>query len=154
MIASDLSVPARPDALRAVVPYVVVLLGIPSVLIVKPLGAAGTPAQIIAIGMLAWWLASRVISRQLPERSNPIKWLMFLVSVAVLASYDLRRRITGAVEPTEDVIERSILEHQHDDVGDIGHTVGHCRSPWSYAIVTQMTHSLVHELRTKALIRA
>lgn len=67
--------------------YVVVLLGIPSELIVRPLGAAGTPAQIIGIGLLGWWLVSRVVAGRVPGRSNPIKWLLLIFVVVLLASY-------------------------------------------------------------------
>ena len=97
------------DALPALICYVVVLVGIPSALIVKPLGAAGTPAQIIAICLLGWWLASRIISRQPPQRSNPVKWLMLIFIVAILSSYaaGMTRPISYSVEVSSS--DRSLL---------------------------------------------
>jgi len=88
------------DALPALVGYVLVLVGIPSALIVKPLGAAGTPAQIVAIAIFGWWVASRVISGRPPERTNPIKWLLLLFAVACVSAYvaGMTRPITYSVE--------------------------------------------------------
>jgi len=80
--------------------YVVVLLGIPSALIVQPLGAAGTPAQIIGICMFGWWLASRLVVHPAPTRAHPVKWLMLVFVLAVLASY-----LAGMLRPIAYVAE-------------------------------------------------
>ena len=45
--------------------------------------------------------------------------------VAGLAPDHLRRWLTRPVQPPQQVVERSILEHHDDDVGDLGQTVGH-----------------------------
>ena len=88
------------DAVPALVTYVVALLAIPSALIVGPLGSAGTPAQIAAFGLFAWWLVSRVISRPLRERTNPVKWLVAIFAIAVLSAYvaGMTRPIAYAIE--------------------------------------------------------
>jgi O-antigen ligase len=78
----------RADALPVLIAYVVVLMGIPSELILRPLGAAGTPAQVMGIGMLAWWLASRLVRQsRRPLLPNPIKTLLMLFVVSILVSY-------------------------------------------------------------------
>jgi O-antigen ligase len=75
------------DALPFLVLYAVALMAIPSELIVRPLGAAGTPAQIIGVGLLVWWLISRVHRPPVRRRANPVKWLLLLLTIAIIASY-------------------------------------------------------------------
>lgn len=77
----------RSDILPVLICYVVVLMGIPSQLIFKPLGAAGTPSQVIGIGLLAWWLASRLTRRSQPRVPNPIKILLLVFALSILVSY-------------------------------------------------------------------
>jgi O-Antigen ligase len=84
----------RPDSVPVLIVYVVALLGIPSALIIRPLGAAGTPAQIIGVALFAFWAASRVVMRPAPLRSNPVKWLLFALAAAFLASY-----VAGMIRP-------------------------------------------------------
>ena len=88
------------DAVPALVTYVVALLALPSALIVGPLGSAGTPAQIAAVGLFAWWLVSRVVSRRRQEQTNPIKWLVAIFAIAVLSAYvaAMIRPIAYAIE--------------------------------------------------------
>ena len=97
------------DTLPALVAYIVVLVAIPSELIVRPLGAAGTPAQIVAVGMLCWWLASRILTRQPLVRTNPVKWLLLLFAVSILASYvaGMSRPVTFGAESSS--ADRSLL---------------------------------------------
>lgn len=77
-----------PDALLALGVLVVVLVGVPSELIVAPLGAAGTPAQILGIVLLLWWLVSRLVPRgQGLEGIGPVKWLLLGLAIAILLSY-------------------------------------------------------------------
>lgn len=76
-----------PDAFVVLAVLVVVLLGVPSELIVAPLGAAGTPAQILGIGLLVLWLVSRLARREGVEGIGPVKWLLLALVVAVLLSY-------------------------------------------------------------------
>jgi O-antigen ligase len=98
-----LPLPVRPhgvDALPVLVVYVVALYGIPSVLVVGPLGAAGAPAQIIGILMLLWWLAAQLILIARPQRGNPVHWLLLAFAVAVVASY-----AAGMSRPVLDSLE-------------------------------------------------
>jgi O-antigen ligase len=91
---------ARVDVLAALVVYAIALVAIPSELIVGPLGAAGTPAQIIGIGMAAWWLISHIARKRSKTRTNPVKWLLLVFAIAILASYvaGMSRPITFSEE--------------------------------------------------------
>ncbi len=100
---------ARPlwafDALAPLLVYVVVLLGVPSELIVEPLGAAGTPAQILGIAFALWWLLSRLLRRRHGgERHGPVAVLLLVFVVAMQLSYAV-----GAVSP------RAAVEHSSAD---------------------------------------
>lgn len=79
--------PRRRDASPTIFVYVIALFGIPAALIVAPLGAAGTPAQIIGVAMFAWWAASRLVRRTRPTARNPVHWLIGIFAAAILASY-------------------------------------------------------------------
>lgn len=60
----------------------------PSELIVAPLGAAGTPAQILGIVLLLWWLVSRLVPRGTTiEGIGPVKWLLLAFAAALILSY-------------------------------------------------------------------
>ncbi|MBD3782027.1 MAG: O-antigen ligase family protein [Micrococcales bacterium] len=84
-----------PDALLVLSGLVLVLLGVPSELIVAPLGAAGTPAQILGILLLLWWLVSRLSPRGPGvEGIGPVKWLLLALALAFMLSY-----IRGVGEP-------------------------------------------------------
>lgn len=88
-----------------VVALVICLLGIPSALILKPLGAAGTPADIIAIGLLAWWAAMRLIRPGGPSRrTTAVHMVFFAFAATMLASYahGMLRPITGAETSSAD----------------------------------------------------
>jgi hypothetical protein len=72
----------------ALTTYIVLLVGIPAQLVFAPLGAAGTPAQILGIGLFVWWAALR-LARLRNERSGlqPVRWALLIFALAVLASY-------------------------------------------------------------------
>lgn len=85
------------DVLGLLTALVIVTLLIPSALIVKPLGAAGTPAEILGILLLGWWALSKVLSHE-PSKTTLIHvWLGIFVA-AMLMSYlhGMLRPITGA----------------------------------------------------------
>ena len=78
----------RTDALPLLVVYVIVLVAVPSELVIGPLGAAGTPAQVLAVGLFAWWFLSRITDAGRPSPAlNPIRWLLLGFVIAILASY-------------------------------------------------------------------
>ncbi len=67
--------------------YLVLLLCIPSVLIFAPLGAPGTPSNMLGIGALAWWTCA-TIGGQNPVRGlNPIRVAAASLATAVLLGY-------------------------------------------------------------------
>ncbi|GAA1935220.1 O-antigen ligase family protein [Nocardioides hwasunensis] len=86
------SVPAGSSALRLpavgfVVLYVVLLLCVPSQLIFRPLGAPGTPANMVGICALAWWVAATVGGTNPVKRFTPTRITVALLTAAVLGSY-------------------------------------------------------------------
>lgn len=67
---ADVSEPAEParahgapDGVQLLTVYVFVLLAVPSRLTFAPLGSAGTPAQIIGLGLAVWWVAMAISAR-------------------------------------------------------------------------------------------
>lgn len=75
------------DAVTVLSLYLVLLLALPARLIFAPLGGAGTPAQLLAIAIAAWWLWDRS-DRWEPVafRPHPIRRAMLLFVCAVLLS--------------------------------------------------------------------
>jgi O-antigen ligase len=63
------------------------LLCIPSVLIFKPLGSPGTPANMLGIAVLVWWLCSTVGGLNPVRGLTPIRVAVCLMTVAVLGGY-------------------------------------------------------------------
>lgn len=77
---------ARPVAVLTLL--VVLLIGIPSQLVFAPLGAAGSPAQLLGVGLLAWWVLLRITERF--PRAGPdyaVRFACVVLLAAVLASY-------------------------------------------------------------------
>ncbi len=68
--------------------YLVVLLLIPSNLVFAPMGGVGTPANIIALGILLWYVISWIVGRIMPSGAcRPVRVSMFIFALAVLASF-------------------------------------------------------------------
>ena len=85
-------VPARHrgPALPAVVflcAYVTLLLAIPSQLIFRPLGAPGTPANMLGMGALLWWTAARIGGHLSGRARSPVRIMLGVLLLCVLASY-------------------------------------------------------------------
>jgi polysaccharide biosynthesis protein PslJ len=76
------------DAVTFLTIYIVLLLGLPSRYVFGPLGSAGTPAQILGMGALLWWVG-HYLSRTytVVPVSDPIRRAMLGFGAAVLASY-------------------------------------------------------------------
>src|SRR5689334_15578432 len=74
--------------------YVVLLLAIPSPMIVSPLGSAGAPSAIMAVGLFFWWAwyhvhgVKSVSWRSQPVRASMLIWLliMFIVYAHAMSS--------------------------------------------------------------------
>lgn len=100
MFAPAASWPNPRTAVPVLIGYLVLLMALPSRLIFAPLGAAGTPAGVLAVGLLFWWLASLVASPPSTQSSNPVKWFVLLFAVTLLASY-----VVGMSRPVATVAE-------------------------------------------------
>ena len=88
------------DGTSIVTIFLILLLAVPSKLTVAALGGAGSPAQILGLGMLLWWLAERARRQQLAvSSSQPIRRCLLLLLTAVLASYVVGT--TRAIADTE-----------------------------------------------------
>lgn len=76
---------ARPDAVTGLTVYVALLLAIPSDRFVGPLGGAGNPASIFAIGLLLWWLWFRIQKHAITRFSSAVTFCFaaFVVSIVV-----------------------------------------------------------------------
>src|SRR5690242_9236266 len=79
---------SRTEAATLVAALTVLLIGIPSVLIFGPLGAAGTPANMLGIVFLLWWIAGRIVPRLgVSAKWQPIRVAMSIFAIAALLSY-------------------------------------------------------------------
>lgn len=98
-LSSDLKV-RRQGAVPVLVVYVWLLMALPSRLIVAPLGAAGTPAGILAIGCMLWWVASLMAAPWGVGFSSPVKWLLGIFAATLLVSYAIgsSRAVSTAIE--------------------------------------------------------
>ncbi len=68
--------------------YVVLLLALPSRLIIGPLGAAGTPANVVAVSGAVWWLWARAADvERTRTRAHPVRTAMLVFVLAVAVSY-------------------------------------------------------------------
>jgi polysaccharide biosynthesis protein PslJ len=83
--------PRSMPAVGFVCAYVVLLLGVPAVLIFAPLGSPGTPANMLGMAALVWWLAATV------GGLNPVRGLTtFRVCLALLVLGVLGGYASGA----------------------------------------------------------
>lgn len=76
------------DAVTALSILVVLLLAIPSQLVFAPLGAAGSPAQLMGLGLLLWWVVMHIIWGW--QGAHPLGWITIgglTLLIATLASY-------------------------------------------------------------------
>lgn len=67
--------------------YVILLVAVPSRLVLAPLGAAGTPAQVFGMAGLAWWLLHRVLHRDRDATARPLRTALLLLVLCILASF-------------------------------------------------------------------
>jgi O-antigen ligase len=74
--------------------YIAVLLVIPSPLVIGPLGAAGGPANMVALAALAWWACARIEPGGMAWGFSPIRWATIGFLLAMLAGF-----AAGALRP-------------------------------------------------------
>jgi polysaccharide biosynthesis protein PslJ len=97
------------DGVTALTVFVILLLGSPSQYVVGPLGAAGTPAQVLAMVMTIWW-AGRKLARPFvasPER-QPIRVAMLIFMSCGMVSYVVAN-IRPIVGPESRATDRGML---------------------------------------------
>ena len=73
---------STPDATTALTGLVVLLIAVPSQLVFAPLGAAGSPAQLLGLVLLVAWMAYRIIGPAIDLR--PAYWMRFAVALFVV----------------------------------------------------------------------
>ncbi|MGY4858312.1 O-antigen ligase family protein [Cryobacterium sp. AP23] len=78
--------------------YVVVLIGSPSIYVIGPLGAAGTPATILGVLFLMLWLVGLVTRQNRLLQATPVHWALAAVCVATVLAFvaGMLRPITAA----------------------------------------------------------
>lgn len=75
------------DAVAVLSLLLVLVLLIPSPLILRPLGAVGTPANLFCLGLLIWWGLAKVGAGQGVARGRqPLRPALFVVLVSLCAS--------------------------------------------------------------------
>jgi O-antigen ligase len=67
--------------------YVVLLIAVPPRLVLGPLGGAGAPATVIALGCLGWWVFDRCTRSVTDRFGQPVRAALFLLLMAFTASY-------------------------------------------------------------------
>ncbi|MFI0356753.1 O-antigen ligase family protein [Actinomadura sp. 9N407] len=78
----------RVDAVTVLSVFVFVLTMVPARFVVGPLGAAGTPAGVMAVLCLGWYLSSMITARTTPLRGpQPTRSVVVLFGCSILAAY-------------------------------------------------------------------
>lgn len=88
------AVRARLDPAWMIGTYITVLLVVPSPLVIGPLGAAGSPANMVALACLAWWACARFMPGGMAWGFNPIRWAVVVFVMAMFAGF-----AAGALRP-------------------------------------------------------
>jgi polysaccharide biosynthesis protein PslJ len=80
----------RADAATILVIFLILLIGIPSRLVIKQLGAQATPALLLGLGLLLWWACARMVpGLGLDRATQPMRVVTGLLAASVLASYGI-----------------------------------------------------------------
>lgn len=67
--------------------YCALLFCVPAALVVERIGSAGTPATLWGLLGLLWWACATVGGRGEAQRPSPVRWMLGLFALAILASY-------------------------------------------------------------------
>ena len=77
-----------PDGRGPLTVYLLLLFVLPAQLVIGPLGAPGAPAALVALGLLVWWAAGRMLAHPLsPAGRHPVRLVLTLLTVATLMAY-------------------------------------------------------------------
>jgi polysaccharide biosynthesis protein PslJ len=97
LLNPSLSARSGGDAVTLLTVYICFLIGLPARFVVGPLGGAGAPAQVLAMGMALWWLvhwAGRPYTAA--PVVDPVRRSMLVLVAAVLISY-----VVAAIRPID-----------------------------------------------------
>jgi O-antigen ligase len=68
--------------------FLVLLVGVPSILVLAPLGASGTPAAILGLVALLWWFVARLTpGLGVARGAQPVRIVVLAFLLSVLVSY-------------------------------------------------------------------
>jgi O-antigen ligase len=79
--------PERVPASTVVNVYIVLLLAIPSSLVVRPIGAAGSPATLWGFFALLWWICATISGLKPRGWRSPVCVALTVLTVSVMLSY-------------------------------------------------------------------
>ena len=89
----------RRDAVTFLSIYVLLLFGLPSRYVFEPLGGAGTPAQVLGMAAMLWWIAHWLDRPYtVAPTPEPIRRAMLVFIGAILASY-----VAATVRPIDPI---------------------------------------------------
>ena len=88
-----------PDAVTLLTFFLVLLFGVPARLVFAPLGGAGSPAQLLGVAALLWWVGHRLAAPAgRPAVRQPVRRAVLVLVLVILASY-----VAATVRPIDDV---------------------------------------------------
>ena len=91
---------ARWDGVTVLTVYLVLLLAIPSVMVLSPLGSAGSPSTVVAVALFLLWLWFQVHDAGRPGRTGqPLRRAVLVWLVVMVAVY--AHAMAGPVSPDE-----------------------------------------------------
>lgn len=77
----------RLDAVTALTVFVVLVYALPARLVFRPIGAAGRPAALLALGLIAWWVAARMVPGLAVRGRQPVRTAALAYGWVVLLTY-------------------------------------------------------------------
>lgn len=98
-VRTSILLPGDGDSVTVLTAYTLALIAIPSRLVFGPLGGAGSPATIVGLGCLMWWMLAQ-LARPLPTSFGwqPVRAGAIGFCIAVLVSY-----VVACVRPIDQV---------------------------------------------------
>ncbi len=100
--------PAQADAVTGLTVYAVVLLLVPSDRTIAQLGGAGTPAVLLSIALMVWWLWYRTRLANRVKFSNPV-YLTFLAFAAAVMISEVVAASSHLPQPDQNAADMGIL---------------------------------------------
>jgi O-antigen ligase len=91
------------DAVTCLTVFLFLLLAIESRYVIGPLGGAGAPAQVVAVGAFGWWVCHQLQRPQAPPPTlQPVRFALIAFALALLVSdaFAMSRPIDGAESST------------------------------------------------------